>query len=83
MKTFTVLSLTLALVYASAFVGSNALAHSVNHFSYEEVPVLHVAPNRMISEDFILMYEGTPTYEKESLEEAEMAAFEEMGETQE
>ena len=83
MKTVTTLSFALALVYASAFVGTKALAHSVDNFSYEEVPVFHVAPNRMTSGDFILLYEGTPTYETQPLEEAEMAAFEEMGEMQE
>ena len=83
MKTVTMLSFTLALVYASAFAGTEALAHSDSHFSYEEVPVFDAAPARMVSDDFSLLYEGTPTYEKESLEEAEMTAFEEMGETQE
>ena len=83
MKTISTLSLTLALVYISAIAGTEALAHSDNHFSYEEVPVFHAAPNRMISDDFSILYEGTPTYEKESSEEAEIAAFEEIGETQE
>ena len=58
------------------------MVYTEEYFAYEEVPILDSEPTRIAIED-LRLHEGTPTYEGDLLEEAEIAAFEERGELQE
>ena len=82
MKIITMLFSILILSLVSISASAESMVYTEDYFAYEEVPILDSEPTRIALEDLTL-HEGTPTYEGDLLEEAELAAFEVSGEMQE
>ncbi len=82
MKTIKMLFSILVLSLISAIASAESLINTEEYFAYEEVPILDTEPSRIVIED-LRLHEGTPTYKGDLLEEAELSAFEEIGEMQE
>ena len=82
MKTIMILFSILVFSLVSAIASAEGMVYSEDYFAYEDVPVLDSEPARIALED-VTLHEGTPTYEGDLLEEAELAAFEVSGEMQE